>query len=1337
MVRKYPTQGEHMKFCPLFFFSIFFVTTVNGSVILKNSNIPETKILFAKSAEGTAVQLDAIWAQESQYVAQQLRENDELGTEKEALTIPLTKKHIEELEGHLLMLKKNNIKQLKRDLMSSISMNDRNTNAFYAKARELHELFKAIKLMGLKKLQPIVLAGFLFLLKRETALDAFVANPSLIKELELPSEVAQSLVKIVSDEDQEFLRSYLCITLKSQKQLSHLTISSCGRYLVTAGNEKKDSSYFEIFDTINGDSLRYVPLTYKIQGIHICQDNQILTWGKNHINLWDSLGTHNCTPDGWKDLIKESKKILGTALSFDKKSIALVLDDKILVLSIPKTASSDLTTGAYCKTLTAPSMHKKENKKKSHSEIVFGNDDQILIEVRPGGDLLFYRWEAEKCIAYKKGSGSNIKRYYINGSKFITISDAHEARVWDCQQDKVDPLNEGTISTKSRDFVLSEQFVELEKNHSKVFCDTTSKEFIDKLAFLTGTTMSSAVTITNGIGEMQVNDERGDRVQRFALPSKQLLQRALLSRKGNVFVGVTHSGMVRIWHINNPDVLDFLTSSMPLEQALFVQCLMRQLRNEPRDIYNFLEIPHMKRIFGECNKTFRTLITNAFSDLSTSAEVSPLPSPRNRASDYSVLSLSSSSSNQKLFRTASQVSTSTQSPQASPRGHKPSPLAAISSLSHVESLGTAAVGYPRQLSTQDSSTSISSTPRELSKNLSLSRTSASSGALPVESAIQSHQKTSEVKNSEVHVATFVEFPSQEEAKLVELPDSSSDDKSLGSNSPAAASLNLKKNIAGKVSVERVSLIEETSSMPSSSVPIEEKSDLSPVLERYTEARSLYEKGEYDRAFQCFLTMHENSTSKLYKACAAHFLGEMCLEGRGTDHNPPLALTFFEKAAKQSVDKALQAETFARLGELYSYGYGVKQSQMKALYNLNQVIAYEQDPSLSPVNGDATFRSKISALFLLHRAKSKGLGIHSEVDAVTGLYDEALQLCERMCNTDSKEASRAYLYKGRLLLARLKGDSDTANKAWRCLLKAAESSDELIKAEAFYRLGKVALTINKSIAQAKEYFEKSLKVKASTWVKPMVELYLGHVYRQEESAKKTPSYTQAIEHYEQALKQAYNLGAHYESAYYLARMYELSGDPSLSKEASWKKVFNYDMQAIAVGEVLGVPHIDAHFSLARQYYNGTLEVAIDLHEAYKHFMIVAKESHSYPQIEESWFSLAEMSQKGRTIKKDRYFALQCYEKILSLREEAGYISSNDSIKFFHKALLEVARHEVNAVKYALTESNNSDSESASGDISVNKLERVDKLLNEILQRPSTQEEQREAKLLQAELNKLRK
>jgi hypothetical protein len=268
-----------------FFFCILCVSSLEGSALVKKASTKVIPQLFAVSTEGRPFQLDQIWVHESEYIANKIQENSELGTEKMALQIPLGLEQLEELNSHLLKLKNGTKKQLKKDFMSSLADSDRSPTAFHSKVRELCHLFKAIKLMGLKKLQPIALAGFLFLLKKETVLNAFSANPRLIDELDLPSDVARSLVKLVSDEDQEFLRAQLCITAKSHKQPSSATVSPCGRYALTAGLQKKETSFFEVFDTMNGDSIRHVTIDGKIKGIHFCQDDHIIIWNKKRVDL--------------------------------------------------------------------------------------------------------------------------------------------------------------------------------------------------------------------------------------------------------------------------------------------------------------------------------------------------------------------------------------------------------------------------------------------------------------------------------------------------------------------------------------------------------------------------------------------------------------------------------------------------------------------------------------------------------------------------------------------------------------------------------------------------------------------------------------------------------------------------------------------------------------------------------------------------------------------------------------------------------------------------------------------------------------------------------------------
>ncbi len=1253
-------KGAYMKLRNYLFLCIFSGEMLEGASAIKKSIAIIETTLCARSAEGTMLLLDPSWIQESNYVANLVRENPALGSDNMPLMMPLSFAQLEELNAYVISIKEGNTKQFKKKLMNSISGSDRTITFMHSKVRELHELFKATKQMELKKLQPLVLAAFLFLLKTDAVLNAFAVNPLLVKELDLPSEVGQSLVKLVSDEDQEFLRAQLCITYTCQRQPTCASLSEDGTLACVAGPYKTNTSFIEVFNTMDGEPVSNRVVDYKIKGIEFCHGNQLISWGKTTIDLWDTFTHTKNTPDGWEELLKETKKIWGIALSKNKKNLAVVLDDKVLVLAIPRAhsdesseeKSDDSSEEIKPKILIAPAMHRRENKKNSYSRVIFGNDDQTLIEIRPGGDLIFYRWEKEKVIAFKKGSGTEVARFYTNGSKVIIITQAHEVRVWDCQQEAVEPQNEGKLPNTARDYVSNDQFIEFEKHHTKVFCDTGSTEFMDKLVFLTGSVVPASIIVHGGVPGLQQNDRSDEKLQMLALPPHLTLQGACASPQGKVFLGITTQGLVKVWHVNNPAITAFLSSSMPLAHALFIQYLANSYKIPSTHRSDFLKADHLRIIFEKCETTFQKLISTMIQrQLSGIEDIVP-QSPRGQKHDIQYASSSASTSDTvpkasllsriKLARSSSSPAANTSpqsSPQHSPRSAKQAIIAALKlpQISSIRNDGDS----PRRRASHDATSAL--TPRgaqllkrtqsqlrgslrlEIGEKESSSKMHLGSPREPLsergaQSSPSSDMKTSEssvpesLTPQEVSASTIVQAVALEPSLL---PRGSSQTSTLRKET-VQVSVQNSPNVAPQVMDVNPKSDESDSSQYHNAVEVSIWS--TTTLDAYSSARALFNSGSFERSYTCFLDIYKKkSGSKLYKALSAHFLGEMTLRGRGTLINPPLAFTYFEKAVKQDVDKALQGESFARLGEMYYYGYGVKHSLMNALYNLGQLVTQkaaslpgagsEVTQTVYTSNEEAPFRSRISAHFHVYRAKSRELNM-----PVKSLCDEALRLCDEAIAAKSSDASFAWLYKGRLLIAQAKvTDSyENSNKAWRCLLKAAESTDESIKTEALYRLGKLSVAHFKSSTQAKEYFEKVLKSNETTWIRAAAELQLGNLAHFEAATNKTTSYAAAIAHYKEAIEQPYNLWAQAEAAYQMARIYERLED----QPKAWEQVFFYDNMAIAVGEVLGIHHVDAHFSLARQYFRGTPDLPVDLHEAYKHFMTVIHESHNPSQLEEA-------------------------------------------------------------------------------------------------------------------------
>lgn len=388
----------------------------------------------------------------------------------------------------------------------------------------------------------------------------------------------------------------------------------------------------------------------------------------------------------------------------------------------------------------------------------------------------------------------------------------------------------------------------------------------------------------------------------------------------------------------------------------------------------------------------------------------------------------------------------------------------------------------------------------------------------------------------------------------------------------------------------------------------------------------YRKGNYKEAYDCFV---EGAAQKEnpHTLPSMYLLGEMLLRGNGVPYDPREAVSYYEKVEKNANDE-LKALALLRLGEIHYYGLGpIVRSQAKALDYFNRILLITK-----PAVG-----CKVAAHFYLLRIGLREL----QKDDMFHL-DAALTLgveCESQDLLTLLFLGRVHLHEGQ------------EEEAVECFLKVADSKDKYLRAEAWYRLGKIYFNDrNSSLAQ--KYFSKAVGQECNNWVRALAEVYLGRLCFESAGSNEESSLRKALEHYAHAKNQSYNYYAQAEACYWTARLYEkIEGDPA--KNAAL--VFENDTNAVSLAKKTIDKQLKAHLALGQQFYRGTKAVSVNCERAHEYFKTVAEEANDPLLLEEACFRLADIYVNGGPgVRCSPEDALNLYERLFKVGKNENYV-----------------------------------------------------------------------------------
>ena len=607
-------------------FLLAFSMSLNASQKVKESPAAASRLVsyFFVTQDAKLTPLDKIWFEESGFVMSKIAENSAAGiSEKKAIKLPLDLAEIVEVNTLLLFIKNNQPDDLRSHIFHMIGIHENSRGASVSselsegqiikKIEILKRFYKNIRTLDIKKLYPVFREAFILLLTYSEMLRAFTYKPALLGDLGLPADLLMDKgVQVLSQDDQEFLRSQLYEDIEIQGQPSHLRISPNGEYLLTASVSGKQG-FISVLHVGHAKEFSRVELREPIEQLCWFGSSHIIIRTHSSIMMWDISNDTDITPSWWQDILKDVGTIWSVVSSKDLSKVALGADDKILLLNIGQRTF---------RALSAPAGDKKGGKKKNESKLAFVGEDKLLVEMRSSGDILFYSVDSGVCVSHEKGDGYEYEHHYINGDSLITISTGKEARIWDCQRDAQKRLlQKGNILNNSTVFVSFGQQIEVVPDQQLSIYDTASNKFIADMPFLTGTDVDDVVKLKKD-GAFVLTTKNNVTLD---LPIFDAPKQLCTSYDGSyLFAGSKNN--IRLFHYFNAEVRNFLETGMTLAQGLCVKVMINWLKvtieSKKNTSYehSVLRQPHLLEIFNGMDETFKVLVEHSFPEMCSPQE---------------------------------------------------------------------------------------------------------------------------------------------------------------------------------------------------------------------------------------------------------------------------------------------------------------------------------------------------------------------------------------------------------------------------------------------------------------------------------------------------------------------------------------------------------------------------------------------------------------------------------------------------------------------------------------------------------------------------------------------
>ncbi len=1283
----------YLTFCLIFQMPIF-----AASVSVKSAPLEAVGIIHCLSSDSKKqrLELDATWLQESGFIQRAYSENNGGRTKEAAIQLPLKFQEMEKIIR--LCMRSQGGAQVKIEMMDLAGSNNDAEDDLVELVKTIEKLlkfWKSVKAMEMRKLEPILRDSIFDLLKRDLILTSFLQDPRFLEAL--PKGIKELSFQL-SKEDQQFLRTQLRMVIKSKKTPQCIDVS--GNYAVTCGTQKNRAT-FVVWDIKKCIEERRVETQYPVHTVQFYNGNKIIAWSEKTIELYDLLGSTNCTPLPLQNLLEGINKVTSVAYGAKQNKLAIAADEKIFMV--------DLTAPYHYKTLKAPTSEKTDKKEKSKkradSVVLFADEDRSVVEVRLSGELTFYRLDSDTAI--EKNLEDVISYFYVNGSNLVTIVSKSKACNWDCRDGS--PLGEGR---EDQVFVPRGQLVEVTKDKTMIFCDISGKEFMKTYEFLTGNRMKNAIQVKNGLSTVIPDSSLGEVTSFYMSPD------------GAFFIGISKKGF-HIWPYNSESIMEFLSSEMSLDVWLCMQLLINQLRSGKMSLKDtaFLQQPHIVDIIKDLSLDLLTPLLNLFPGFrkavgseynsfvdevsyeasedvdyipaaasanrvqATSAD-SPLGQPRSfdRRNSLKRTALSGEEASSRVGATSSgspqtqprksslrqaahvgeglssqngkAAVTSSDSPATQSRGlSRPSSLKQINQAGQktatsdgddplVSHDASAKTDKGVEVTSKDNSfdkpkrySSQQSSPRPLSdSNGGSSAVSTSKGSLATSSSTESRLRNSPVVAARLHAVQVAAVKAGWKG--------SSSSTNVGATSSTIQTTSLSTEIAStsKEPIVKNDVPKRTASTPpiSTNVLTASSSLAVPATEKTPKDPSVPSMfGTLSKSTSALQrsssSISPQDTSELFQAIESG----LALHRERNDQDAEESL--LTKASK--VQNALSAYL---LGELCVRGYcGIF------------------DPAAAVKHFERAMQSNINPNF-----KAAALCRHGELY----YYGLGVKRSQRwILDLDTKKPAGST---GPEIFFLLRDDDAEGSKAELSEVLKLICKD-MAKKDALYSLlqGRILLATATSEAHYKEVAKLFTKAADSEDFFLKAEAYyrLGLLNeRHLKSAAKAQGYL------EKAATQDDNL--------WIKALAELqlghrcrdrkNKEGTAQAKVHYKKVMTQEHHMIAKAEAefqynllpkeddaqdLANLAVDSCFNLAMQYYNGTdPSVPINLQRAYTYFQRVAQESTVGAQLDESWFRLALMAKKGGSgLKRNTKFAMACCEQL----RQRGHDG-----KYRHRALL---------------------------------------------------------------------
>jgi len=513
-----------------------------------------TQCLYIVSRDKTIVSLDPSWKNISPWIKRHCARNASAGSQERPLKIKLSHNALATFIANLPLLSASHEDDLRTKLQETIPL------------KEMVDLYVALYELELYSSKEIVESFLIDRLQNDATLSLLIDSPEFRESLDACQKANPSLaLLLLSKDEQKFLRSQLYNDLRTSCHTDFFQLNKASTLLLVGGTDiEGGAGTLELWNPWAKHPDLRLETPEPTQNAIFQAGPEIIVQSALSLSLWNML-TRSSIYLAQLDAAKAKKKNLwGLCTTDDLTLIGLGMHDTIYVLRVDKKSIDEMTF---------PEQEGCSFTKIPYAELLFsGGPKPLLIALGIQGQVDFYDPVLKVCIAQECVHGEKISRFFVQGKTLVTMTNAGEYCVWDCERTHEKrllargrfPSTNCTLALKGQRFAMTEE----DQSVAIFFFFFNPQEGSEHVS-------EPLYRISKKDRQLLV-DEDGNR-QSTVLPSKYAPSSVCISLDGSLIIGAQGLTTIRIWHFLNPHIKEFLSSQMTLAQVLTLKVLMKYL----------------------------------------------------------------------------------------------------------------------------------------------------------------------------------------------------------------------------------------------------------------------------------------------------------------------------------------------------------------------------------------------------------------------------------------------------------------------------------------------------------------------------------------------------------------------------------------------------------------------------------------------------------------------------------------------------------------------------------------------------------------------------------------